>query len=51
MSRARTWRSHTAGRKINTIDCRRLQPISSAAAIAEEFARYGVTPVRASAVE
>jgi hypothetical protein len=28
---ARTWRSKIAGRKINTIDCRHLQLISSAA--------------------
>jgi hypothetical protein len=27
-----TWRSNAAGRKVNSIGCRRLQPISSAAA-------------------
>ena len=31
MSRARMLRLNTAGRKINLIGCRRLQPISSAA--------------------
>jgi hypothetical protein len=31
MSRARTFRLSTAGRRINSIDCRRSQPISSAA--------------------
>ena len=31
MSRARTWRSNTAGRRANTIDCRRWRPIWSAA--------------------
>ena len=31
MSRARTWRSNNAGRKINPIGSRRLQPISSVA--------------------
>src|SRR6516164_4946984 len=28
--RAGTWRSNIAGRRVNTIDCRYLQPISSA---------------------
>jgi hypothetical protein len=32
MSRVRTWRLNTAGRKINMIGCRCSQPISSAAA-------------------
>ena len=27
MSRARTWRSNTAGRRANTIDCRHWRPI------------------------
>jgi hypothetical protein len=32
MSRARTYGSNTVGRRINSIGCRGLQPISSAAA-------------------